>query len=85
MLSIILANFWTWAGTVILVATVLGGVADVVKAAQRDRGPERAIKTYDFGNGTKTVEITCATEEDLREIVAQFAQGGTAGTEGEQK
>ena len=32
IMEIIFANFWTWAGTVVLVATLLDGLANVIAA-----------------------------------------------------
>ena len=38
--EIIFANFWTWAGTVVLVATLLDGLANVIAAMRAINGAE---------------------------------------------
>ena len=68
-MSMILANFWTWAGTVILVATVLSGVAEIIKAAKK---PVRKVRRTTYGDRTCIVEIENATPEDVeRAVVSQ--------------
>ena len=41
IMEIIFANFWTWAGTVVLVATLLDGLANVIAAMRK---PERSVR-----------------------------------------
>ncbi|MCM1439674.1 MAG: hypothetical protein NC131_10835 [Roseburia sp.] len=76
MLKIIFENFWTWAGTVVLCATILGGVKDIIAACRKPQEPGRSIRTTSYGDKTRIVEITCATRDDLRGVVQEFA--GTA-------
>lgn len=65
-MELIFTNFWTWLGTVILAATVLDGAAGVIKAARK---PQRSVKRTVSKEGGVTVEITGATEWDVRRAV----------------
>lgn len=65
-MSIIFENFWTWAGTVILAATLFGGVQETIKAA---KGPERHVRVTTYGDRTRIVEISGATEKDVRRVI----------------
>lgn len=56
--EIIFANVWTWAGTVILVATVFGGLATTIKVFRR-----RTLRVT--GIDGKIVEIENATDDDI--------------------
>lgn len=50
--EIIFANFWTWAGTVVLVATLLDGLANVIAAMRK---PERSVRRTSYSDGTSIV------------------------------
>lgn len=75
-MDIIFANFWTWLGAVILLGTVLNGVADIIKAARSRRAPERKVHRYKFKDGSETFTAEGVSAEELKEIVADFARGG---------
>ena len=73
IINFVFANFWTWLGALILIATLLGGVADIIKAAKK---PERTIRVTSYGDKTSIVQIDNATPEDVRKAVNTFR--GTA-------
>lgn len=75
-MDIIFANFWTWLGAVILLGTVLNGVADIIKAARSRRAPERKVTRYKFKDGTDNFIVEGVSAEELKEIVADFVRGG---------
>lgn len=75
-MDIIFANFWTWLGTVILLGTVLGGVADIIKEARRRRAPERKVTRYKFNDGTDNFVVEGVSAAELKEIVEDFVRGG---------
>lgn len=64
-MSIIFENFWTWAGTVILVAALFGGVQETIKAV---KGPVRNVRVSTYKDMTRIVEINGATEKDVRRV-----------------
>lgn len=74
-MSIIFANIWTWLGTVILLDVLLGGVADIIKAARGRRAPERKVTHYKFGDGADNFVVEGVSAEELKEIVADFVRG----------
>lgn len=65
-MSIIFENFWTWAGTVILAVTLFGGVQETIRAA---KGQERHVRVTTYGGGQRVVEISGATEKDVRRVM----------------
>lgn len=69
ILEIIFANFWTWAGSVILVATLLGGLAEVFKALRK---PQRAVRITTYGDKTCIVQIDNASVADVHRAVNTF-------------
>lgn len=69
ILEIIFANFWTWAGSVILVATLLGGLAEVIKALRK---PQRAVRITTYGDKTCIVQIDNASVSDVHRAVNSF-------------
>ena len=52
--EIIFANFWTWAGTVVLVATLLDGLANVIAAMRK---PERSVRRTSYSDGTTAADV----------------------------
>ena len=62
--EIIFANFWTWAGTVVLVATLLDGLANVIAAMRK---PERSVRRTSYSDGTSIVQIDNATAADVHD------------------
>lgn len=66
ILEIIFANFWTWAGTTVLVAVILGGLEGVIEAMRK---PERNVRVTTYGDKTCIVQIDNATEDDVRRAV----------------
>ena len=73
--EIIFANFWTWAGTVVLVATLLDGLANVM------RKPERSVRRTSYSDGTSIVQIDNATAADVDRAVRAIngAESGRTG------
>lgn len=69
VINFVFANFWTWLGALILLATLLGGVADIVKAMKK---PERQVRVTTYGDKTSIVQIDNATPEDVRKAVNTF-------------
>lgn len=69
ILEIIFANFWTWAGTVVLVAVILGGLESVIEAMRK---PERTVRVTTYGDKTCIVQIDNATEADVHRAVNTF-------------
>lgn len=69
ILEIIFANFWTWAGSIILVATLLGGLAEVIKALRK---PQRAVRITTYGDKTCIVQIDNASVSDVHRAVNSF-------------
>lgn len=67
--EIIFANFWTWAGTVILLVMLLDGTVSVIKALRK---PERTVRRTAFEDGTVIVEIDNATVGDIRRAVREI-------------
>ena len=73
IINFVFANFWTWLGALILVATLLSGVADIIKAAKK---PERTVRVTTYGDKTSIVQIENATPEDVRKAVNSFRTPG---------
>ncbi len=75
--EIIFANFWTWAGTVVLVATLLDGLANVIAAMRK---PERSVRRTSYSDGTSIVQID-ATAADVDRAVRAIngAESGRTG------
>lgn len=69
IINFVFANFWTWLGTLILLATLLGGVAEIIKAAKK---PKRHISVTSYGDKTSIVRIDNAEPEDVRRAVECF-------------
>lgn len=67
--EIIFANFWTWAGTVILLVMLLDGTVSVIKALRK---PERTVRRTTFEDGTVIVQINNATVGDIRRAVKEI-------------
>ena len=76
--EIIFANFWTWAGTVVLVATLLDGLANVIAAMRK---PERSVRRTSYSDGTSIVQIDNATAADVDRAVRAI-NGGESGRTG---
>lgn len=66
MFEAIFSSFWTWAGAVILVAVVLGGVTDIIKAAKK---PKRAVRMTTYRDKTCILEINGAEEDDVEQAM----------------
>lgn len=66
IMALILKNFWTWAGTVILVAVVLNGAAEIIKAARK---PRRKVRRTTYGDRTCILEIENAGPEDVEHVI----------------
>ena len=77
IMEIIFANFWTWAGTVVLVATLLDGLANVIAAMRK---PERSVRRTSYSDGTSIVQIDNATAADVDRAVRAIngAESGRA-------
>lgn len=58
-LRFIFSSFWVWAGFLVLVAVVLNGAAELVKACKQSR----KVAVYTMG-GVRRVEIENATRGD---------------------
>lgn len=71
--EIIFANFWTWAGTVVLVATLLDGLANVIAAMRK---PERSVRRTSYSDGTSIVQIDNATAADVDRAVRAHQRSG---------
>lgn len=69
IINFVFANFWTWLGTLILVATLLGGLTEAIKAAKK---PQRSIRVTSYGDKTSIVQIDNATPEDVQRAVNCF-------------
>ena len=78
IMEIIFANFWTWAGTVVLVATLLDGLANVIAAMCK---PERSVRRTSYSDGTSIVKIDNATAADVDRAVRAIngAESGRTG------
>ncbi len=63
-LRFIFSSFWVWAGFLVLVAVVLNGAAELVKACKQSR----KIAVYKVGD-VRRVEIENATRRDAAEAV----------------
>ena len=72
--KIIFANFWTWAGTVVLVATLPNVIAAM-------RKPERSVRRTSYSDGTSIVQIDNATAADVDRAVRAIngAESGRTG------
>ena len=48
--ELIFANFWTWLGTLILLATLLSGLAEVIRALRKPeyRPPNRSVRVTTY-------------------------------------
>ena len=68
-LRFIFSSFWVWAGFLVLVAVVLNGAVELVKACKQSR----RVAVYTMG-GVRRVEIENATRRDAAEAVR--LQGG---------
>lgn len=66
----IFSSFWVWAGFLVLVAVVLSGAAELVKACKQNR----KVAVYTMG-GVRRVEIENATRKDAAEAV-RLQEGG---------
>lgn len=67
--EIIYSNFWTWLGTVFLMATLLDGIINIIKALRK---PERTVRRTTFEDGAVIVEIDNATVGDIRRAVKEI-------------
>lgn len=65
-MSYIFANFWTWAGAVILLGTLFGGIQETIRAAKK---PARHIRMTEYVDGTCIIEVDGADERDVRRAV----------------
>ena len=71
-LRFIFSSFWVWAGFLVLVAVVLSGAAELVKACKRNR----KITAYRIGERYH-VTVENATRKDAAEAVRRRIQHGT--------
>ena len=76
--ELIFANFWTWLGALILLATLLSGLAEVIKALRKPeyRPPERSVRVTTYEDETTIVQIENATAEDVERAVLTFCMPG---------
>lgn len=63
-LRFIFSSFWVWAGFIALVAVILNGAVELVKACKQSR----KVAVYTMG-GVRRVEIENATRKDAAEAV----------------
>ncbi|MCI8935200.1 MAG: hypothetical protein HFE80_11990 [Clostridiaceae bacterium] len=71
-LRFIFSSFWVWAGFLVLVAVVLNGAAELVKACKQNR----KVAVYTMG-GVRRVEIENATRGDTAAAMrGQQEEGG---------
>jgi hypothetical protein len=71
-LRFIFSSFWVWAGFLVLVAVVLNGAAELVKACKQNR----KVAVYTMG-GVRRVEIENATRGDTATAMrGQQEEGG---------
>ena len=64
LLRFIFSSFWVWAGFLVLVAVVLNGAVELVKACKQSR----KVAVYTMG-GVRRVEIENATRRDAAEAM----------------
>ncbi len=62
MLSVILSSFWTWAGTVILVAVAAYGATEIIKALRK---PRRKVRVSRHNGEPFLVEVENAESFDI--------------------
>ena len=70
-LRFIFSSFWVWAGFLVLVAVVLNGAAELVKACKQNR----KVAVYTMG-GVRRVEIENATRGDAAAAMRGEDSGG---------
>ena len=75
-LRFIFSSFWVWAGFLVLVAVVLNGAAELVKACKRNR----KITAYRIGERYH-VTVENATRKDAAEAVRLQGGEGKEGAE----
>ena len=78
MTELIFANFWTWLGTLILLATLLSGLAEVIRALRKPeyRPPNRSVRVTTYEDETTIVQIENASAEDVERAVLTFCVPG---------
>ena len=75
--ELIFANFWTWLGALILLATLLSGIVEVIKALQKpEHKPERSVRVTTYEDETTIVQIENASAEDVERAVLTFCMPG---------
>lgn len=76
--ELIFANFWTWLGTLILLATLLSGLAEVIRALRKPeyRPPNRSVRVTTYEDETTIVQIENASAEDVERAVLTFCVPG---------
>ncbi len=63
-MEIIFSSFWTWIGTIILIYTILGGIAKIIETCHRNR----KITIVRIGDSYR-VEIENATKLDVQNAI----------------